>query len=38
MGMHCVEMAWKSNGKIAAAVVYIALKTVEQVESRLVSD
>lgn len=38
MSMHCVELAWKPNAKIAAGVIYISLKTVEQVESRLVSD
>ena len=36
--MHSPQLFWQSDNKLAAAVIYIALKTVEQVESRLVSD
>ncbi len=38
MAMHCPELAWKEDKKLAGAVIYIALKTVEQVEPTLVSD
>lgn len=38
MSMHCTELAWKPSKKLAAAVIYISLKTVEQVEPSLVSD
>lgn len=38
MAMHCTELAWKEDKKLAAAVIYIALKTVEQVETSLNSD
>ncbi len=36
--MHCPELAWKEEKKLAGAVIYIALKTVEQVETGLISD
>jgi len=36
--MHCPQVCWESDNKLAAAVIYIALKTVEQVESSLISD
>jgi len=36
--MHSPQLSWQSDNKLAAAVIYIALKTVEQVESKLVSD
>ena len=38
MSMHCPQLSWKSDNKLAAAVIYISLKTVEQVESTLVPD
>lgn len=36
--MHCTELAWKQDSKLAAAVIFIGLKTVEQVETKLISD
>lgn len=36
--MHCPQLCWESDKKLAAAVIYIGLKTVEQVEPSLVSD
>ena len=36
--MHNADLAWLTNSSIAAAVVFIALKTVEQVESSLDAD
>lgn len=38
MAMHCSELAWKDDKLVAAAVIYIGLKTVEQVETSLGSD
>lgn len=38
MAMHCADLAWKEDSLLAAAVIYIGLKTVEQVESSLESD
>jgi hypothetical protein len=36
--MHCSELAWREDKVVAAAVIYIGLKTVEQVETSLDSD
>ena len=38
MAMHNIELAWLSNSVVAAAVVFISLKTVEQVETSLEAD
>lgn len=36
--MHCPQLSWKSDHKLASAIIYISLKTVEQVETSLISD
>ena len=36
--MHNIELAWMENSLIAAAVIFISLKTVEQVEVDLDAD
>jgi hypothetical protein len=38
IAMHCSELAWREDKMVAAAVIYIGLKTVEQVETSLDSD
>ena len=36
--MHNIELAWLKNSVVAAAVIFISLKTVEQVEISLDAD
>ena len=36
--MHNIELAWLNNSLMAAAVLFIGLKTVEQVETSLDAD
>ena len=36
--MHNIELAWLKNSVVAAAVIFISLKTVEQVETSLDAD
>lgn len=38
MSMHCSELAWVQNSVLGAANLFIALKTVQQVQSSLKAD
>ena len=38
MSMHCSELAWVPNSLLAGANLFIALKTVEQVDSSVEAD
>ena len=38
MAMHSVELAWLANSLMAASIIFISLKTVEQVENSLNAD
>ena len=38
MAMHTIELAWLNSSLMAAAVLFIGLKTVEQVETSLDAD
>ena len=38
MSMHNTELGWRNNSVLAAAVIFISLKTVEQVEPHIEAD
>ena len=38
MSMHCSELAWVENSLLAGAVIFISLKTVEQVDKSIKAD